>query len=389
MAATMTDIVRVVVFFPKANHSNQFSAKRSMKISDFISAFRSKLSSMDIGGPGYMLYAPNRRVAGGPGIYLNPTSVVGDYEHLFDHSLHYRSTERQIAVRILNNTSSVVTIDEREPLRKAVVAVCNRLGVAPTDEYGLMVDVASTHESRERIILQGMLSTVAPPPRSTSLIFDQPERKRRRPAALAALNDQDIFLDLQKSMVELALDEATVFLFKRRFYFNDYFSTPSDFPTLSMHFYQAAYDITNGRYCTPRHILCKLGALFLQATLGDYQDHIARTVDLSALLTADLLHEGKHEKRAIQLIKEMWQSISPGMLNQASAMHEYMQTTREIKDYGSTYYIALEPGARLDKLQQLAIGISRDFITIVDNKERVRSGLILMLFYCIFANVYC
>ncbi|KAH6575177.1 hypothetical protein BASA50_007534 [Batrachochytrium salamandrivorans] len=268
-------------------------------------------------------------------LWLAPNKLLDHYDLKTGDTLEFRKRHRVLKVKTLDESIKAILIDESQPIRIVVAAVCERIGIANVDEYSLAVERAEL----------------------------QPKKGEKKPKPKEAVyTDGKTWLNPEKTLREHGLTEGDIVVLKKKFFFTDQNVDRSD-PVQMMLMYNQTHEmIVSGKHpCTATEAV-QLAAIQLQIHFGNHEPdkHKPGFIKTKGLVPPEY-HKNKDIEKKIYIEHSKLQGMT-----EVNAKFRYVQMCRSLKTYGTTYFVVKEPATKKKKAVTVLLGITKQNIVRVD-----------------------
>eukprot|EP00842_Homolaphlyctis_polyrhiza_P006524 jgi/Hompol1/6873/HPOL_002360-RA len=206
-------------------------------VQDVIMDIREKYCAGDVGLDHGLLIRELR-------VWLAPNRLLDHYELKYGDTLEFRKRHRVLKVKTMDESIKAVLIDESQPVRSVVAAVCERMGISNNDEYSFATDTA-----------------------------DQPSKKLDKKAKSKEnlYADGRTWLNPDKTLREQGLTEVDIVILKKKFFFTDQSVDRTDPVQLMLMYNQAREMIVSGKHPCKADEAAQLAAIQLQIQFGSHE----------------------------------------------------------------------------------------------------------------------
>ncbi|KAJ3335669.1 Talin-1 [Gonapodya sp. JEL0774] len=303
------------------------------------------------GGPDHGLFHPDTRQ------WLAPNRVLDYYNLKSGDVVEYKKKTRPLKVRLADETTKTVLIDESVSVKQLVEYICEKIGIANPDEYSLQTDIRtnSTRKSNETLA----------------------RREKKMKGSQEDLSEEGRWLLPEKCLAEQGITDMDIVVLKKKFFFSDQNVDRNDPVQLNLIYNQSRESILQGKYpCTPDEAI-QFAALQAQVQFGNFEPerHKAGFFKLKDFLPEEYHRERMFEKRILAEHQKLH-----GM-SELNAKFRYVQLCRSLKTYGVTFFIVKEKAAKKNKIGSMLLGVTKESVVRLDveTKEIIKSWPITQL----------
>ncbi|XP_052745161.1 uncharacterized protein LOC112051754 isoform X1 [Bicyclus anynana] len=267
-------------------------------------------------------------------------------------SLFYLPKLRNLKVRMLDGAVKTLQVDESQKIEELMVVICQRIGTANHEEYGLC---------RENYELEADTTK----PATGTLTLKKKDLQKKKDALLEQMSkklktdDNVEWLDQRKTLRELQVDPKETLLFKRRLYYSDHNVSSRDPVQLNLLYVQTREAILEGRQVVTEDKAVEFAGIQCQIQFGDFQEkkHKPGFIEnLKEFLPEQNACSWGIEKKIIKMHQKYVG------LSHVDAKHLYTKTARELPTYGVTFFLVKEQQKGKKKLVPRLLGINSESI---------------------------
>ncbi|KXS11309.1 hypothetical protein M427DRAFT_505616, partial [Gonapodya prolifera JEL478] len=303
------------------------------------------------GGQDHGLYHPDTRQ------WLTPNRVLDYYNLKSGDVLEYKKKTRPLKVRLVDDTTKTVLIDESASVKQLVEYICDKIGIANPDEYSLQCDVKSTSSKKSNETLS--------------------RRDKRGKGSLEDLSEEGRWLLPEKCLAEQGVADTDAVMLKKKFFFSDQNVDRNDPVQLNLIYNQSKEAILQGKYpCNPDEAI-QFAALQAQVQFGNYEPekHKVGFLKMKEFLPDEYQKERTFDKRIVAEHQKLH-----GM-SELNAKFRYVQLCRSLKTYGFTFFVVKEKLAKKNKIVPMLLGVTKESVVRLDveTKEVIKSWPISQL----------
>ncbi|KAK6099239.1 hypothetical protein MT418_000678 [Batrachochytrium dendrobatidis] len=299
-----------------------------MYVQDIIQDIREKHSYGE-GGLDFGLFIREQN------LWLASNKLLDHYDLRTGDVLEFRKRHRVLKVKMLDDSMKAILVDESQPVRVVVAAVCERIGISNDDEYSLASD-------------------------KTLTLNKKGDKKAKQKEAV--YTEGPAWLNPDKTLREQGLTESDAVILKKKFFFTDQNVDRSD-PVQMMLMYNQSHEmIVSGKQPCTGVESAQLGAIQLQIQYGNHEPDKHKP---GFVKVKDYIPPEYHKNKDIE--KRMYNEHSKlhGM-SELNAKFRYVQMCRSLKTYGTTFFVVKEPAAKRKKATTMLLGVTKQSILRVD-----------------------
>ncbi|XP_041983388.1 talin-2-like isoform X2 [Aricia agestis] len=298
------------------------------------------------------------------GVWLEPDRRLEYYMLRDGDSLLYLPKHRNLRLRMLDDSVKTVQIDESKKVGDLMFYICNKIGIANHEEYGL----CDTEEQQMEEAKTGTLSRPA-----TGTLTLKRGAPREKDAELQHLikkfkTDNNVeWLDQHKTLRELRIDPKKTLLLKRRLFYSDRNVDSRDPLQLNLLYVQTRDAILDGAHVVTEDKAVEFAGLQCQIQYGDYQEEKHKPgfiENLKEFLPADFTGSWGVEKKIYREHRKH-AGLSP-----LDAKQLYVKLARSLPTYGVTFFVVKEKQKGKKKLVPRLLGINAESILRLDEQTK-------------------
>jgi len=288
-----------------------------LSVAEVIREIRAKIGTETAGGKDHGLFLPPNKDTLKKGKWLEKNKTLKYYGLANNSTAEYKKMHRQLRVKLVDDTSKLVIIDDSRTVREITDSIGEKIGLKTCTEYSLRKP--------------------APPDVQHPLWLDDNK----------TLHDQD---------QDIAEDEELEFA--KKLYYSDEFIDKDDPFSLHLLYVEANKAVIEGRYNITRTDAKDFAALQLQITYGDHdlEKHKPGFFDKERFIPDKYRKDSKLEKEILRDHKKL-----AGM-KEVAAKFRYVQLVRSLKTYGVTFFDCMQIVRGKKKPVPIQVGIARDKI---------------------------
>eukprot|EP00004_Rigifila_ramosa_P012620 TRINITY_DN2744_c0_g1_i1.p1 TRINITY_DN2744_c0_g1~~TRINITY_DN2744_c0_g1_i1.p1 ORF type:complete len:1813 (+),score=542.23 TRINITY_DN2744_c0_g1_i1:25-5439(+) len=305
--------LRIVV--PSLDTSKVLKFDSRMTIKDVIAHIHEKIPNAQ-GEHG--IFQP---LEDGTGRWFKEDKTLVFYDMKQNDSLEFRKKQRTCKVKLMDDSTKTMMIDESIPVAELVKSMAKKIGIQNTEEFSLKVDGTGDAE----------------------------------------------WLNPNTSLHEQGVKEKDVLVLKKKFFFSDANIDTNDPVELHLLFVQANKNILNESHRCGLEEAIKLAGLRLQAEYGNHNPnkHKPGFVAIEELVPASFRKVKNIEKDIFAEHRKL------SGLSDVQAKFRYVQQCRQLKTYGITFFTVKEkPKNKKGKPDVRILGVTRDSIMRMDPETK-------------------
>jgi talin len=285
-----------------------------MSIHEVIAEIREKAN---MGGADHGIFQPAQ--AGNPKArWLRSDKTLRFYDIQSGMDIEYKKKHRQIKVKLLDDTQKVILVDESSTVAEITLVIADKLSIKNPEEFSIKLEGGS------------------------------------------------LWLNPTLSLTEQGVDEMSVLVFKKKFFFNDANVDKSDPIQLHLLYIQMKGAIVGGDHPVSKDEARDLASIQLQIQGGDFDPNKHKpgsTYVVMEEIVAPMYQKVKGLDR--EIIAEYRKLVG---MTAENAKYRYVQLCRSLKSYGTTFFevkelINKKPVPRI-------LGITRNNIYRLDATTR-------------------
>ncbi|XP_069362769.1 extracellular matrix-binding protein ebh-like isoform X2 [Maniola hyperantus] len=300
------------------------------------------------------------------GVWLQENKTLEYYMIRDGDSLFYLPKLRNLKVRMLDGAVKTLQVDESQKIQDLMVVICEKIGTANYEEYGLCREETQAVEEATKSPM-GTL-TLKRKTREKDAQLQQMSKKLKT-------DDNVEWLDQRKTLRELRVEPKDTLLFKRRLFYSDRNIDSRDPVQLNLLYVQTRDAILDGRQVVTEDKAVEFAGIQCHIQYGDFQEkkHKPGFIEnLKEFLPEQYAGSWGVEKKVIKVHQKLI-----GM-STVEAKHLYTKTARELPTYGVTFFLVKEQQKGKKKLVHRLLGINSESILRLDEgtKEILQTWLL-------------
>nr|KAJ3421186.1 Talin-1 [Polyrhizophydium stewartii] len=268
-------------------------------------------------------------------LWLAPNKLLDHYDLKFGDTLEFRKRHRVLKVKTLDNSIKAILIDESQPVRVVVAAVCERIGISNHDEYSFTSERAESPSKKS-------------------------DKKAKSKESL--YSDEKSWLNPEKTLREHGLTESDIVILKKKFFFTDQNVDRTDPVQLMLMYNQSREMIVSGKHPCTAVEAAQLGAIQMQIQFGNHEPdkHKPGFVKLKDFVPPEYQKNKDVEKKMFGEHSKL-----QGM-TELNAKFRYVQMCRSLKTYGTTFFVVKEPATKKKKAANVLLGVTKQNVVRMD-----------------------
>eukprot|EP01125_Pyxidicula_operculata_P006605 TRINITY_DN227_c1_g1_i1.p1 TRINITY_DN227_c1_g1~~TRINITY_DN227_c1_g1_i1.p1 ORF type:complete len:2471 (-),score=884.91 TRINITY_DN227_c1_g1_i1:132-7544(-) len=310
-------ILNLKVFIQKSGAAKVLRFGSDMSVAECLKEILEKTGE---GGRDHGLFLPPNKESGKKGQWLSKNKALRFYGIKNNETIEYKKTHRPLRIKLMDETSKVVIIDDSSSVREVCDTIGEKIGLKSAEEFSL--------------------------------------RKPLEPGMSKAPK----WLNEQQTLHEQDIAEDEELVYAKKYFYSDDVVDKDDPFTLHLLYVEANKSIIEGKYPVTRGDAKDFAALQMQIVYGDHDPnkHKPGFYDKNSFLPKQYRKDDKLEKEILRDHKKL-----VGM-KEMNAKYRYVQLVRSLKTYGITFFDCKEKPRGKKKGARVFIGVTREKICKVD-----------------------
>jgi len=288
---TNAAIISIKIFIQKTGATKTLRLAGDMSCHEAIKEIQEKETGAT-SGRDHGLFLPPNKETGKKGSWLDPNKSLRFYGIMTGVTLEYRKKHRPIRIRLRDDTTKTVVIDDSLSVREICDNIGEKIGLKSASEYGL-----------------------------------------RRPDA-PGMSKAPNWLNEVQTLHEQDILEDEELVFAKRLFFSDDNIDKDDPFSLHLLYVESLKAIIDGKYPITRTDAKDFAAIQMQITYGDHDPnkHKPGFIDVNVFLPLPYRKDKKIQAEIFRDHKKM-----AGM-SDMNAKYRYCQLVRSLKTFGITFF---------------------------------------------------
>ncbi|CAF0748960.1 unnamed protein product [Brachionus calyciflorus] len=350
-SSLVTTLLSIKVRFVDLEIVKTLQFNPSTLVFDALKIIREKIpETSSINAENYGIFITNNDVS--KGTWLENGRSLEYYMLKNGDTIEYRNKFRKLNIKILDGQTKSLMVDDSQTVGQLMIYICSQMGIANYEEYSLINEMSDNEKEKYQTIKKDKT-------------LHRDHKKMEELKKKLHTDDDIAWLDHSKTLRQQKIDENSILILKRKFFFSDKNIDTRDPVQLNLLYVQCRDAIINGTHPITEEEAIKFAAFQCQIKNGDYvEQKKSPGLDLKVYLPKEYVKVKGIEKKIIQEYKTL---IG---LNELEAKLKYTQLCRSLKTYGVTFFLVKEKMKGKNKLVARLLGITKESILRVDEKTK-------------------
>ncbi|UJR28105.1 hypothetical protein I4U23_009360 [Adineta vaga] len=288
--------------------------------------------------------------------WLDPSRTLNYYALKSGDNVEFKNKYRPLKIRLLDGTIRTILVDDSLIVAQLMVYICTKFGIANYDEYSLIYDLDADDG--------GNSTKTATLRRERSL--QRTDKKMEELKKKCHTDDDTLWLDHSKTLRQQDIDEQSIVVLRRKYFFSDTNIDQSDPVQLNLLYIQCRNGILDGTHPVTYDEAIQFAGLQSQIQFGNYQEskHKPNVLEIREFLPKEYTKTKGVEKRIFQEHKKLHD------VSELDAKLKYTQLCRSLRTYGVTFFLVKEKMSGKNKLVPRLLGVTKESIVRVDERTK-------------------
>ncbi|CAF0901956.1 unnamed protein product [Adineta ricciae] len=288
--------------------------------------------------------------------WLDPARTMSYYGLKSGDNVEFKNKFRSLKIRLLDGAVRTMQVDDSLIVAQLMVYICMKFGIANYDEYSLVYD----HDADD-----GNGSTKTATLRRDRSV-QRTDKKMEELKKKCHTDDDTLWLDHSKTLRQQDIDEQSIVVLRRKYFFSDTNIDQRDPVQLDLLYIQCRNGILDGTHPVTYEEAVQFAGLQSQIQFGNYQEskHKPNVLEIREFLPKEYTKTKGVEKRIFQEHRKLHD------LPELDAKLKYTQLCRSLRTYGVTFFLVKEKMSGKNKLVPRLLGVTKESIVRVDERTK-------------------